>query len=48
MVEEKKKQKEVTHIKIKVELKERLDEIGKKNESYNDIIERLLNGKTRK
>ncbi len=32
-----------TTIRIKRRNKERLDEIGKKNDSYDDLIELLLN-----
>jgi len=31
-----------TTIRIKIETKKKLDEIGKKNETYTDVIERLL------
>ena len=31
-----------TTIRIRVKTKKKLDEIGRKNESYNDVIERLL------
>jgi len=31
-----------TTIRVKKENKERMDEIGRKNESYDDVLEKLL------
>jgi len=36
------KRTDITTIQISKETKQKLDEIGKKNETYEDIIKRLL------
>jgi len=36
------KEKQDPKISIKPSVKEKLDELGKKNESYNDLIKRIL------
>jgi predicted DNA-binding protein len=35
--------KDVTTIRVSTELRDRLKELGKKGETYDEIIERLLN-----
>ncbi len=37
-----------TLIRVKLSTKERLDSLGRKNESYDDVIQKLLNNQKEK
>lgn len=40
--------KETTHIRVKIFTKSKLDKLGAKNDTYDDIILRLIEGGAKK